>query len=97
MFRPPRTVAVIRAHDLPFAVHQRHEHPQAHRDQADDDVGGDGGADQRYYSPWGNLAIFYEDFDYSPGLVKLGRVDSDIEALADSSREVTVTVSRSTP
>jgi hypothetical protein len=53
--------------------------------------------DIAYYAPWGNLAIFYEDFDYSPGLVKLGRIDSGIEALAGSSSEVTVTVSRSTP
>jgi hypothetical protein len=53
--------------------------------------------DITYYAPWGNLAIFYEDFDYSPGLVKLGRIDSGIEALAGSSGEVTVTVSRSTP
>jgi hypothetical protein len=53
--------------------------------------------DITYYAPWGNLAIFYEDFDYSPGLVKLGRIDSGIEALAGSSGELTVTVSRSTP
>jgi hypothetical protein len=53
--------------------------------------------DITYYAPWGNLAIFYEDFDYSPGLVKLGRIDSGIEALAGSSGEITVTVSRSTP
>ena len=53
--------------------------------------------DITYYAPWGNLAIFYRDFDYSPGLVKLGRIDSGIEALAGSSGEVTVTVSRSTP
>jgi hypothetical protein len=50
-----------------------------------------------YYAPWGNVAIFYEDFDYSPGLVKLGRIDSGIEALAAGSGEVTITVSRSTP
>jgi hypothetical protein len=36
--------------------------------------------DITYYSPWGNLAIFYKDFAYSRGLVKLGRIDSGIEA-----------------
>jgi hypothetical protein len=35
--------------------------------------------DIAYYAPWGNLAIFYEDFGYSRGLVKLGRIDSGIE------------------
>lgn len=30
--------------------------------------------DIAYYAPWGNLAIFYKDFKYSDGLVKLGTV-----------------------
>lgn len=38
--------------------------------------------DIAYYSPWGNLAIFYRDFSYSRGLVKLGRLDGGIEKLA---------------
>ena len=38
--------------------------------------------DITYYAPWGNLAIFYEDFGYANGLVKLGRIDSGIEALS---------------
>jgi len=42
----------------------------------DPDVG-----DITYYAPWGNLAIFYRDFGYSTGLIKLGRFDSGIEAL----------------
>lgn len=32
--------------------------------------------DIAYYAPWGNLAIFYKDFAYSRGLVRLGRIDS---------------------
>ena len=27
------------------------------------------------YAPWGNLAIFYKGFEYSPGLVRLGSID----------------------
>jgi hypothetical protein len=37
--------------------------------------------DITYYAPWGNLAIFHKDFGYSSGLVKLGRIDSGVEAL----------------
>ena len=37
--------------------------------------------DITYYAPWGNLAIFYKDFGYAKGLVKLGSFDSGIEAL----------------
>jgi hypothetical protein len=53
--------------------------------------------DITYYAPWGNLAIFYEGGEYSRGLVRLGRIDSDIEALAGSRGEVAVTVSRLMP
>jgi hypothetical protein len=37
--------------------------------------------DVSYYAPWGNLAIFRRDFRYSSGLIKLGKVDSVVEAL----------------
>jgi hypothetical protein len=37
--------------------------------------------DITYYSPWGNLAIFYKDFGYSSGLIKLGRIESGGESL----------------
>ena len=43
----------------------------------DPDVG-----DIAYYAPWGNLAIFYRDFGYSTGLVRLGRFDAGVEALS---------------
>src|SRR3954468_20696278 len=37
--------------------------------------------DITYYAPWGNLALFYRDFAYSSGLVKLGRIHGDADAL----------------
>lgn len=37
--------------------------------------------DIAYYAPWGNLAVYYRDFGYSDGLVKLGKIDSGMEAL----------------
>jgi hypothetical protein len=44
-----------------------------------------------YYAPWGNLAIFYKDFKYSPGLISLGRVDSGLEILtARAGAKVTI-------
>ncbi|MFE0014105.1 cyclophilin-like fold protein [Mesorhizobium sp. NPDC059054] len=33
-----------------------------------------------YYVPWGNLAMFYDDYRY-PGLIRLGRFDEGYEAL----------------
>ena len=47
--------------------------------------------DIAYYAPWGNLAIFYKDFRYSTGLIKLGKLDKKIEALKESdSTKVTI-------
>jgi len=38
--------------------------------------------DIAYYAPWGNLAIFYRDFSYSPGLIHLGTIEASVEALS---------------
>jgi hypothetical protein len=37
--------------------------------------------DIAYYAPWGNLAVFYRDFGYSDGLIKLGTIHSGVEVL----------------
>ena len=37
--------------------------------------------DISYYAPWGNLALFHRDFEYSSGLVKLGALHGGIEVL----------------
>ncbi|PCG19876.1 cyclophilin-like fold protein [Brachyspira sp. G79] len=41
--------------------------------------------DITYYSPWGNLAIFYKNFRYSNNLIYLGRFEniSDISKLSN--------------
>lgn len=38
--------------------------------------------DIAYYAPWGNLAIYYRDFGYSRGLIRLGRIEGSAEALS---------------
>ncbi len=40
--------------------------------------------DIAYYAPWGNLAIYYKDFGYSKGLIKLATIDSGVEAFRRS-------------
>lgn len=37
--------------------------------------------DIAYYAPWGNLAVFYKDFGYSSGLIRIGRIESGLQAL----------------
>ncbi|MEV0089564.1 cyclophilin-like fold protein [Saccharopolyspora sp. NPDC050642] len=48
--------------------------------------------DLAYYAPWGNLAVFYRDSGYASGLVKLGHIDSGIEAVAEQRDDFTVTI-----
>ena len=48
--------------------------------------------DITYYSPWGNLAIFYKDFGYSSGLIILGRIETGIEKLGSMNGEFKVTI-----
>lgn len=49
--------------------------------------------DIAYYAPWGNLAIFYEDFGYSRGLVKIGTIESGLEAIERAGAvQATITV-----
>lgn len=42
----------------------------------DPDVG-----DITYFAPWGNLALFYRDFGYSRGLIRLGRIEGKAAVL----------------
>jgi len=44
------------------------------------------------YAPWGNLAIFYKGFEYSPGLVKVGSIDSGIMKLKKQAGRFTMTI-----
>lgn len=37
--------------------------------------------DIAYYAPWGNITIYYKDFGYSPGLIKLGEITSGMAHL----------------
>ena len=48
--------------------------------------------DIAYYAPWGNLAIFYRDFPRSTGLVILGHIDGDLDALTQAGTNLVVMV-----
>jgi hypothetical protein len=50
--------------------------------------------DFTYYSPWGNLAIYYKDFGYSNGLIKLGKIESGVEKLRSMNGDTTVTMEK---
>ena len=43
--------------------------------------GNEAPGDLAYYAPWGNLVFFYGSYHYSSGLIRLGRIDSDIAPL----------------
>ncbi len=39
-----------------------------------------------YWSPWGNLVFYHDEYHYTPGLVRLGRCDGSFEMLRTSGR-----------
>lgn len=50
--------------------------------------------DITYYSPWGDIAIFYKDFSYASGLVSVGKIDGNgiDELLFKGSKKVTISL-----
>jgi hypothetical protein len=46
------------------------------------------------YAPWGNIALFYNDFGYSDGLVSLGYITQGIKNIASLNGDFTVTFSK---
>ncbi len=50
-----------------------------------------GVGDIAYYAPWGNLALYYKDFGYSSGLIRLGRFDDGV-AIIRASGKLMVTI-----
>lgn len=43
--------------------------------------GGEQPGDLCYYAPWGNLAFFHAGYRWSPGLIRLGRLEGSFEPL----------------
>ncbi|MFC7686685.1 cyclophilin-like fold protein [Ureibacillus sp. GCM10028918] len=50
--------------------------------------------DLAYFAPWGNLALYYKDFGYSNGLIKLGKIESGLEKLENLNGEFTVLIEK---
>ncbi len=50
--------------------------------------------DITYYAPWGNLAIFYKNYGYANGLIKLGKIEEGIEEF-NKSRSLDVCIEQS--
>lgn len=47
--------------------------------------------DITYYAPWGNVALFYQDFGYSSGLIRLGHFDAGVDLLkAQGNLKITI-------
>lgn len=42
---------------------------------------GEAPGDLCYYAPWGNLAFFHGGYDWSAGLIRLGRLEGGVEPL----------------
>jgi len=56
---------------------------------ADPDVG-----DLGYYAPYGDLVLYYGDQDYYEGIVRLGRIHGDLDAIGSLEDGFTVHIAR---
>lgn len=45
------------------------------------------------YTPWGNFIVYFRDFGYSAGLVRLGKIESGLELFTSQPGEFEVTIS----
>lgn len=50
--------------------------------------------DLTLFAPWGNLAIFYQDFRYSEGLIPIGHFTSGVKGMAKVEQDFTVHMER---
>lgn len=48
--------------------------------------------DLAFYAPWGNLAIFYQNFPWSPGLIRLGSITSNLKGLTAMGNKFSVSI-----
>ena len=44
------------------------------------------------FAPWGNLAIFYDDFRFANGLIPLGNIETGVEILANMREDFTAVI-----
>lgn len=50
--------------------------------------------DFAYYSPWGNITMYYKDAGYANGVIKLGKIESGVEKLGNINGDVTVKIEK---
>ena len=48
--------------------------------------------DFSYYAPWGNLALYYEGFSYSTGVIQLGTIVEGLDYLSKIEDGIIVTI-----
>jgi hypothetical protein len=48
--------------------------------------------DLGYYAPWGNVVLYYGDVSYWDGIARIGRIDGDVNLIAEQSGDFTATL-----
>lgn len=46
------------------------------------------------YAPWGNLSIFYQDFQNSSGLISLGKIEEGMDVISAMEDDFAVTLTK---
>lgn len=73
-----------------YSSNEKIFYPPQKLDISDSPAASDGSGTLAYYAPWGDIVMFYGDFDENPSLYELGRIVSGEELLSQLDGSITI-------
>lgn len=73
-----------------FSTNEKIFYPPQELDTSDTPLAADGAGTLAYYAPWGDVVMFYGDYDENPSLFQLGQVVSGEELVEKMSGTITI-------
>ena len=73
-----------------YSSNEKIFYPPQKLDISDSPAASGGSGTLAYYAPWGDIVMFYGDFDENPSLYELGRIVSGEELLSQLDGSITI-------
>ena len=74
-----------------YSTNEKIFYPPQELDTSDTPTAAGGAGTLAYYAPWGDVVVFYEDYNENPSLFELGQIVSGEELVARMSGTITIT------
>ncbi len=74
-----------------YSTNEKIFYPPQELDTSDTPTAAGGAGTLAYYAPWGDVVMFYEDYNENPSLFELGQIVSGEELVARMSGTITIT------